>query len=62
MPLLRFDPRLPRAWFHKYQHVYMWATFPLLQLIFQARCGAARARGAAAATVFACCFWREWGR
>jgi len=35
MPLLRFDPRLPRSWFHRYQHIYMWATFPLLQLIFQ---------------------------
>lgn len=34
-PFLRFDPRLPRAWYHKYQHIYMWATFPLLQLIFQ---------------------------
>ena len=22
-PLLRFDPRLPRAWYHQYQHVYM---------------------------------------
>ena len=22
-PLLRFDPRLPRAWYHRYQHIYM---------------------------------------
>eukprot|EP00878_Enallax_costatus_P021083 GHUV01022305.1.p1 GENE.GHUV01022305.1~~GHUV01022305.1.p1 ORF type:complete len:517 (+),score=135.46 GHUV01022305.1:3007-4557(+) len=35
-PLLRFDPRLPRAWYHQYQHLYMWAVFPLLQLSFQA--------------------------
>jgi fatty acid desaturase (delta-4 desaturase) len=34
-PALRFDARLPRKWFHKYQHIYMWATFPLLQLMFQ---------------------------
>jgi fatty acid desaturase (delta-4 desaturase) len=34
-PFLRLDPRLPRAWYHKYQHIYMWATFPLLQLVFQ---------------------------
>jgi fatty acid desaturase (delta-4 desaturase) len=39
-PFLRFDPRLPRAWYHKYQHIYMWAVFPLLQFVFQvgARC------------------------
>lgn len=35
-PLLRFDARLPRRWFHRWQHVYMWALFPLLQLAFQA--------------------------
>ena len=35
LPFLRFDPRLPRQWFHKYQHIYMWATFPFLQVIFQ---------------------------
>ncbi|CAG9463863.1 unnamed protein product [Pedinophyceae sp. YPF-701] len=35
LPFLRFDPRLPREWFHKYQHIYMWATFPFLQLVFQ---------------------------
>ncbi|KAL4444962.1 hypothetical protein ABPG77_004012 [Micractinium sp. CCAP 211/92] len=34
-PLLRFDARLPRRWYHRYQHIYMWATFPLLQLVFQ---------------------------
>lgn len=37
MPFLRFDPRLPRHWYHKYQHIYMWFTFPLLQLVFQVR-------------------------
>ena len=34
-PLLRFDARLPRRWFHRFQHVYMWALFPLMQLAFQ---------------------------
>jgi fatty acid desaturase (delta-4 desaturase) len=34
-PLLRFDHRLPRLWFHKYQHLYMWAMYPFLQLVFQ---------------------------
>ena len=32
-PLLRFDPRLPRAWYHRYQHIYMallWAPVLLL--------------------------------
>lgn len=33
-PLLRFDQRLPRKWFHKYQHIYMWAAFPLLTMGF----------------------------
>ena len=32
---LRFDPRLPRHWYHRYQAAYMWAAFPLLQLAFQ---------------------------
>ena len=36
-PALRFDARLPKQWFHRYQHVYMWAMFPLLQLGFQVR-------------------------
>ena len=62
-PLLRFDARLPRMWFHKcvaarcmprccacaavltnlrlpprrFQHIYMWALFPLMQVAFQAR-------------------------
>lgn len=36
-PFLRFDARLPRAWYHKYQHIYMWATFPLLTLVFTVR-------------------------
>jgi len=35
-PLLRFDARQPRAWYHAYQHVYMWALFPFMQLAFQA--------------------------
>ncbi|KAI8471451.1 MAG: fatty acyl delta4 desaturase [Monoraphidium minutum] len=34
-PILRFDARLPRAWYHRFQHIYMWATFPLLTLVFQ---------------------------
>ncbi|GBF97145.1 hypothetical protein Rsub_10332 [Raphidocelis subcapitata] len=33
-PFLRFDARLPRAWYHRWQHIYMWATFPLLTLVF----------------------------
>lgn len=37
MPLLRFDPRLPRQPWHRWQHIYMWAAFPLLQLAFQVR-------------------------
>ena len=34
-PLLRFDARLPKRWFHRFQHIYMWALFPALQLSFQ---------------------------
>jgi len=34
-PLLRFDARLPRLPIHRWQHVYMWALFPFLQLAFQ---------------------------
>lgn len=34
-PILRFDPRLPKMWYHQYQHLYMWFTFPLLQVGFQ---------------------------
>lgn len=55
MPMLRFDPRLPRKWFHKYQHYYMWALFPFMQLAFQVGdlqgvasndCGGAKLHGA----------------
>jgi len=35
MPLLRFDARRPKAWFHQYQHLYMWLAFPLMQVAFQ---------------------------
>lgn len=35
IPFLRFDPRQPREWFHQYQHLYMWLTFPLLNVVFQ---------------------------
>lgn len=38
-PFLRFDPRLPKAWYHQFQHIYMWATFPLLQIMFQVGAG-----------------------
>jgi len=38
-PILRFDARLPRAWYHRFQHIYMWATFPLLLVVFQVLCG-----------------------
>ncbi|KAL0020669.1 hypothetical protein WJX79_006881 [Trebouxia sp. C0005] len=34
-PFLRFDARMPRKWFHKYQHIYMWGAYPFLQLVFQ---------------------------
>jgi fatty acid desaturase (delta-4 desaturase) len=34
-PFLRLDPRMERKWYHKYQHLYMWATFPLLTIVFQ---------------------------
>jgi hypothetical protein len=27
LPFLRFDPRLPKQWFHKYQHIYMVSTW-----------------------------------
>jgi hypothetical protein len=44
-PLLRFDARLPRKWYHKYQHIYMWIAFPFLQLAFQVRSAAAARAG-----------------
>eukprot|EP00199_Chlamydomonas_sp_CCMP681_P000966 CAMPEP_0119102420 /NCGR_PEP_ID=MMETSP1180-20130426/1176_1 /TAXON_ID=3052 ORGANISM="Chlamydomonas cf sp, Strain CCMP681" /NCGR_SAMPLE_ID=MMETSP1180 /ASSEMBLY_ACC=CAM_ASM_000741 /LENGTH=516 /DNA_ID=CAMNT_0007086713 /DNA_START=15 /DNA_END=1565 /DNA_ORIENTATION=+ len=34
-PFLRFDPRQPKFDYHKWQHLYMWAIFPFLNLIFQ---------------------------
>ncbi|KIZ05268.1 inoleoyl-CoA desaturase [Monoraphidium neglectum] len=34
-PLLRFDNRLPRLWFHRWQHLYVWAAYPALHLAFQ---------------------------
>jgi acyl-lipid (7-3)-desaturase (Delta-4 desaturase) len=34
-PLLRFDARMPKLWWHQFQHIYMWFTFPLLQVAFQ---------------------------
>ena len=34
-PLLRFDARLPRLPVHRWQHLYMWALFPFMQLAFQ---------------------------
>ena len=35
MPLLRFDARQPRKWFHKFQHLYLFLAFPLMQVAFQ---------------------------
>jgi fatty acid desaturase (delta-4 desaturase) len=35
MPLLRFDARQPKKWFHKYQHWYLFLAFPLMQVAFQ---------------------------
>lgn len=34
-PLMRFDARLPKYWFHKFQHIYMWAAFPMMQVAFE---------------------------
>mmetsp|Transcript_11219 Transcript_11219/g.24171 ORF Transcript_11219/g.24171 Transcript_11219/m.24171 type:complete len:511 (+) Transcript_11219:159-1691(+) len=34
-PFLRFDPRQPKYWYHQFQHLYMWLTFPFLTLVFQ---------------------------
>lgn len=34
-PILRFDDRLPKHWYHKFQHLYMWLTFPFLTVVFQ---------------------------
>ena len=31
-PLMRFDARLPKYWFHNFQHLYMWAAFPMMQV------------------------------
>ena len=35
MPLLRFDARRERKWFHKFQHLYLFLAFPLMQVAFQ---------------------------
>jgi len=35
MPLLRFDARRPRMWYHRFQHLYMLFAFPLMQISFQ---------------------------
>ena len=35
MPLLRFDARQPRKLFHKFQHLYLFLAFPLMQVAFQ---------------------------
>ena len=35
MPLIRFDARRERKWFHKFQHLYMFLAFPLMQVVFQ---------------------------
>lgn len=34
-PLLRFDTRLPRMWWHRWQHLYIWVAYPALHLAFQ---------------------------
>lgn len=33
-PLMRFDSRLPRKPWHRFQHIYMWLAFPILTLGF----------------------------
>jgi len=35
MPLLRFDARRPKAWYHRFQQWYMFLAFPLMQVAFQ---------------------------
>jgi acyl-lipid (7-3)-desaturase (Delta-4 desaturase) len=35
MPLLRFDARRERKWFHKFQHIYLFLAFPMMQVAFQ---------------------------
>lgn len=35
-PILRFDHRMPKFWYHQFQHIYMWVTFPFLVVSFQA--------------------------
>ena len=35
-PILRFDAQLPKHWYHKYQHLYMWFVFPLMTMTFHA--------------------------
>ena len=49
-PLLRFDARQPRAPYHAWQHIYMWALFPMMQLAFQAGDWAAIFQGRTAGT------------
>lgn len=34
-PLMRFDGRLPKYWYHNFQHLYMWFAFPMMQLAFE---------------------------
>eukprot|EP00238_Polyblepharides_amylifera_P014963 CAMPEP_0196579002 /NCGR_PEP_ID=MMETSP1081-20130531/15626_1 /TAXON_ID=36882 /ORGANISM="Pyramimonas amylifera, Strain CCMP720" /LENGTH=546 /DNA_ID=CAMNT_0041898427 /DNA_START=112 /DNA_END=1752 /DNA_ORIENTATION=+ len=34
-PMLRFDARMPKRWWHKFQHIYMWMIFPLMQAAFE---------------------------
>lgn len=33
-PILRFDAQLPKYWYHKFQHIYMWFVFPLMTMTF----------------------------
>lgn len=34
-PLLRFDARLPRKPHHRFQHLYVWLTYPVMHAAFQ---------------------------
>jgi len=34
-PLMRFDARLPKYWYHNFQHLYMWLAFPMMQVAFE---------------------------
>ena len=54
LPFLRFDPRLERKWFHRYQHLYMWLMYPFLQVVFQIGDWKASRPGSERAVCYSC--------